>query len=181
MLVVLHHAGEVRADFHAGDDPAAVHVERPHKGARPVLERRLDQPGIDHGPQRHAALHAAGGDDDGLPRPDVDRLGALVNVAVLPKTFQARASFGVHPWRIAGFDPQNPARERLLPDELIHMAVEHEPNALLPGAELHGPRDDETAKNPPWCANRVGRDPGSLTHWSEGRMPLARGISSVLR
>src|SRR5438552_3638620 len=148
MLVVLHHAGEARADFHAGGNPAAVHVERPDQGAGPVLERRLDQPGIDHAPHRHAALHAAGGDDDGLPRPDVNRLGALVDVAVLPETFQTRAGFGVHPRRVAGFDPQHPAREWPLPDELVHVAVKHEPDALLPGAELHGPRDGETAPAP---------------------------------
>src|SRR6266851_6549277 len=164
VLVVLHHAREVRADFHAGDDPAAVHVERPDQGAGPVLDRRLDHPRIGHGPQRNAAVHAAGGDDDGLPGPDVNRLGALVDVAILPEAFQTRAGFGMHSRRVAGLDPQNAARERLLPDELIHMAVEHEPNALLPGAELHGPRDGETAPDPPWRANRLSRAPGSGTH-----------------
>src|ERR1700704_1522966 len=180
MLVVLHHAREVRADFHAGDDPAAVHVERPDEGAGPVLDRRLDHPRIGHGPQRHTAMHAAGGDDDGLSRPDVNRLGALVNIAILPEAFQTRAGFRVHPRRILGFDSQNPARERLLPDELIHMAVEDEPNALLPGAELQGPRDDETAVDPSWCAKRFCRGSGNGTHWIEGRMPLRCGIPSVL-
>src|SRR5438552_1153137 len=145
MLVVLHHAREVRADFHAGTDPAAIHVERPDQRAWPVLDRRLDHSRIGHRPHRNAAVHAAGGDNNRLPRADVDRLGALVDVTVLPEAFEARAGFGMHSWRIAGFDPQNLARERLLPDQLIHMAVEHEPNALLPRAELHGPRDDETA------------------------------------
>ena len=137
MLVVLHHAGEVRADFHAGDDPAAIHVERPDQGARPILDRRLAHPRIEHGAQVHIAMHAAGGDDDGLSRPDVDRFGTLVDVAVLPKTFQTRAGLGIHPRRIAGLDPQHPARERLLPDQLIDMAVEHEADALLPGTEFH--------------------------------------------
>src|ERR1700678_3384244 len=181
MLVVLHHAGKVRADFHAGNDPAAIHVERPDQGAGPILYRRLDHPGIGHGPQRYAAMHPAGGDDDGLSGPDVNRDAAVVNIAILPKAFQPRAGFGVHPRRIAGFDPQNPARERLLPDQLIHVAVEHEPNALLPGAELHGPRYGETAPDPPWCANRVARPPRKGAHWIEGRMPLPCGITSVLR
>src|SRR5438034_10791613 len=134
MLVILHHTREVRADFHAGDNPAAIHGERPHQGARPVLDRWLDHSRIDHGPQRHTALHAAGGDDDGLPRPDVYRLRALVNVAILPEAFETRAGFGVQPGRVASFDPQNSARERPLADNLIHMAVEYEPNALLPCA-----------------------------------------------
>ena len=181
MLVVLHHAGEVRADLHAGDDPAAVHVERPDQGTGPILDRRLDHPRIDHGPQRHAAMHAAGGDDDGLPGPDVNRLGALVDVAVLPEAFQTRARFRVHPRRVAGFDPENPARERLLPDELVHVAVEDEPDALLPGAELQRPRDGETAIDPARCAERLRAAAGNGAHRVEGRMPLRRGISPVLR
>src|ERR1700730_5970870 len=180
MLVVLHHAREVSADLHAGDDPAAIHVERSDQGARPVLDRRLDHPRVDHGPHVHAAMHAAGGDDDGLPRPDVNRLGALVNVAVLPEAFQTRAGFGVHPRGIAGFDPQHPARKRLLPDELIHVAVEHEADTLLPGAELQGPRYGETAPYPSGRAHRLSRAPGDGAHWIEGRMPLPCGISSVL-
>src|SRR5215470_14012196 len=180
MLVVLHHACEVCADFHAGDDPAAIHVERPDQGTGPVLDRRLDHPRIEHGPQVHVAMHAAGGDDDGLPRPDVNRLGALVDVAVLPEAFQTHAGFGMHPRTIAGFDPEHPARERLLTDQLIHMAVEHELGALLPGAELKRPCYGETAPDPPWCADRVSRAPGKGTHWIEGRMPLRCGISPIL-
>jgi hypothetical protein len=87
MLVVLHYTREARADLHAGSDPAAVHVERPDQGTGPVLDLRLAHPLIDHHPHRHTALDAAGGDDDSLPRPDVNRLGALVDVAVLPKAF----------------------------------------------------------------------------------------------
>src|SRR5262249_4626851 len=99
MVVVLHHAREVRADFHAGDDPAAVHVEWADQGARPVLDRRFDHPGIGHGPQVHVAMHAAGGDDDGPPRPDVYSRGALVDIAVLPEAFEPRSGLGVHSWR----------------------------------------------------------------------------------
>ena len=126
-------------------------------------------------------MHAASGEDDGLSRADVNCLGALVDVAVLPKTFQTRAGFRIHPRRMAGFDPQHPARERLLPDQLIDVAVEHEADALLPGAEFHRPRDDETAPDPPRCANRLARAARCGPHWIEGRMPLARGIAAVLR
>src|SRR5580704_14589458 len=98
--------------------------------------RRLDHARIDHGAQRHHALHAARRDDHGLPGADVNRLGALVDIAVLPETFEPRAGFGMHPRRIAGLDPDHPARERLLADELNHVAIEHEPHALLARAEL---------------------------------------------
>src|SRR5215468_4183552 len=118
MLIVLHHAGEVRADFHAGDDAAAVHAEWPDERAGPALERRLDHPRINHRAQRNAALQTAGRNDDGLARPDVDRLGALVDVAVAPEAFQALAALGIHPWRVARFHSQNPAREWHLPDQL---------------------------------------------------------------
>src|SRR6266849_9837309 len=109
MLVVLHHAGEVRADFHTGNDPAAIHIEWPDQGAWSVLDRRLDHPGIGHGPQVHVAMHAAGGDDDGPPRPDVNRRGVLVDIAILPEAFEPRAGFGVHSRRVARLDPEHPA------------------------------------------------------------------------
>src|SRR5258708_12817128 len=96
MVVVLHHAGEVRPDFHAGDDPAAVHVERPDQGARPVFDRRLDHPGVGHGPQVDIAMHAAGGDDDGPPGPDVDPLCPPFHIALPPTAFPPSPPPRVH-------------------------------------------------------------------------------------
>ena len=180
MLVVLRHAGEVRANSHAGADPAAVHGERSHQRARPVLDRRLDHARIDHGPQRHAALHAAGGDDHGLARPDVNRPGTLVDIAVAPVAFQSRAGFGIHARRIAGFDAHHPAGERHLPDELVHVAVEHELDALLSGAELQRPRDGETAIDPAGRAKIVGWRAGNDAHRIERRMPLLGRIAAIL-
>src|ERR1700722_19634865 len=55
------------------------------------------------------------------------------------------------------------------------MAVEHEPNALLPGAELHGARDGEAAPHPSRRANRVSQAARNGAHGIEGRMPFARG------
>src|SRR5215472_19112122 len=156
MLIVLHHAGEIRANLHGGDDSAAIHVERPDERARSVFDRGLDHSRIDHGPQRYAAMHAAGGDNDGAPRPDVNRLCALVDVAVLPEAFETCAGLRMHSRRITGLDPQNPAAERLLADELIHVAVEHEPHALLAGTEFERAGDDKAAVDPPGRADRVG-------------------------
>src|SRR5215469_2256923 len=181
MLIVSHHAGEVRANLHSGDDSAAIHVERADERARPVLDRGLDHARIDHGPQRNTAMHAAGGDDDGAPRPDMNRFGALVDVAVLPEAFESCAILRVHSRRIAGLDSENPAAERLLADELIHMAVEHEPHALLASAEFERSGDDEAAVDPSRRSDRVARAAGYLPHGAEGRMPLAHRVAAVLR
>src|SRR6516225_3085982 len=107
MLIVLHHAREVRADLHASDDSAAIHVEWPDERARPVLDRGLDHARIDHGPQRNAAMHAAGGDDDGAPRPDMNCFSALIDVAVLPEAFKTCAGLRMHSRRIARTRPPN--------------------------------------------------------------------------
>ena len=131
MLVVLHHAGETGADLHAGADAAAVHVERPDQCARPVFDRGLAHARIHHHPHRDAALHAAGRDDDGLARADVDHFGALIDVAVLPEAFEPRAGFLMHARRVVGLHSDHASGERPLANELIHVAVEHEAHALL--------------------------------------------------
>ena len=82
---------------------------------------------------------AAGANDDGLARPDEDRLRAIVDVAVLPEALQTRTRLRVEPRRIARPDADDPARELLLPDDLVHMAVEDEPDAFFTGAELQRP------------------------------------------
>src|SRR5258706_7963503 len=61
------------------------------------------------------------------------------------------------------------------------MAVEHEPNALPPGAELQGPCDGKTAPDPPRRANRFSRSPRNGAHGIKGRVPLPCEIASVLR
>src|SRR5260370_470713 len=61
------------------------------------------------------------------------------------------------------------------------MAIEHEPNAFLPGAELQRPCDGKTAPDPPWRANRFSRAPRNGAHGIEGRVPLPCEIASVLR
>src|SRR5437899_12287002 len=131
MLIVLHHAGETGADPHAGADAAAIHVERPDQRAWPVFDRGLGHARVHHHPHRDAAVHAAGRDDDGLARADVDRLGALIDIAVLPEAFEPRAGLRMHARGVAGFHPDDAAGDRPLADELIHMAVEHEAHALL--------------------------------------------------
>src|SRR6266480_537952 len=111
----------------------------------------------------------AGANDDRLSRADMDRGSTLVGVAVLPEALQAHARVGIEPWCVGGLDSQNPAGELLLADDLIHMAVEHEPDALFPGAELQASRQTEATVDPPWGADRRCRNPGRLTHGVEAR------------
>src|SRR5262252_347578 len=61
------------------------------------------------------------------------------------------------------------------------MAVEHEPNALVPGTELHGSRDGKPAPDPPRRADRIARAPRNGTHGIERRMPLTCEIAPVFR
>src|SRR4051812_27965244 len=129
----------------------------------------------------HITLHAAGGNDDGPARPDVNGRGAFFDVAVLPETFQSRACVRVQTRRVAGFDSKHAAREWLLADQFIHMTVEHEANAFFPGAELHRPRDGKPAPDPAGCTNRSTRTSGYRAHRVERRMPFCRGIAAVLR
>src|SRR5262249_47219748 len=131
VLIVLHHAGEAGADPHAGADAAAVHVERPDERARPVFDRGLGHARVHHHPHRDAAVHAAGRDNYGLAGADIDQVGALIDIAVLPEAFEPRASLWMHARRVAGLDPDDAAGEGPLANELVHMAVEHEAHALL--------------------------------------------------
>ena len=91
VLVVLHHAGEVRADIHAGDDPACILAMRSKQRDHRLLERIHVQSRIKHGANVAIVQMAAGADDDRLAGADMDRGGALVGVAVLPEAFQARS------------------------------------------------------------------------------------------
>src|SRR5690606_3231549 len=72
---------------------------------------------------------------------DVHDVAAFVDVAVLPVALQRFAGLGMVTRREARADPDYPALERLLPDELVERAVQHEPHALLPRRELERPRE----------------------------------------
>src|SRR5688500_12742094 len=136
MLVRLHHAGEVGADPHTGKHRAAVVVVWTHERVA-ILYRRLGPSRIDHGPQIAIADETAGAKDHGLAGPDVDGLGTLVDVAVLPEAFETLVGRRIEARRIARLDTEHAPRERLLADQLVHMAAEHEADALLAGAVFH--------------------------------------------
>src|SRR4051794_37306133 len=129
MSIVLHHAGKVCADRHAGDNPACVLAMRTKQRPLRMLKHIAGQPRIKHGANVAIVQMTASPDDDGLARTDVDRGGALVGVAVLPEAFQPHTGIGVEPWRVARFDSQNPTGELRLANEFIHVAVEYEPDA----------------------------------------------------
>src|SRR5437773_6865016 len=67
----------------------------------------------------------SGADDDRLASPDVYRLGTIIDVAVLPEAFQTSSGLRIEPRRIAGPDTHNAARELLLANNLVHVAVEY--------------------------------------------------------
>src|SRR5262245_25436348 len=181
VLVVLHHASKVCADIHAGDDPACILAMRPKQGDECLLERIHVQSRIEHGANLAIVQMAAGTDDDCLSGADGDGGGALVGVAVVPEAFEACAGLGSDPWRIAWLDSENPAGELPLADDFIHVAVQHEPHAFFPSAEFQAPRQAETAVDAARRPDGPGRNPGSLTHRIEARVPLLVRVSPVLR
>ena len=61
---------------------------------------------------------------------------ALVDVAVLPEALQTRARLRIDSRRIARPDAHHPARELLLADDLVHVAVKDELDAFFTRAEL---------------------------------------------
>ena len=133
---VLLHPREVRADPHAGDDAAGVLAARAQQRPAARHEGGLSPRRIEHAAELRIGPVAAGADDDRLAGPDEDRFRAVVDIAVLPEALQTRTGLRVESRRIARPDTNHPARELLLPDDLVHVAVEDELDALFPGAEL---------------------------------------------
>src|SRR5437773_4226521 len=101
----------------------------------------------------------SGADDDRLASPDVDRLGTIVDVAVLPEAFQTSTGLRIEPRRIAGPDTHNAARELLLANNLIHVAVEYEPHTFFTSAELQTPRQCRAVR-----ARTFAGDEASVLH-----------------
>src|SRR3989442_1240651 len=133
---VLLHSREVRPDPHSGDDAAGGLTAGSQKGPAARHESGLSPCRVEHAAELRIGPVTSGANDDRLASPDVYRLGAIVDVAVLPEALQTSTSLGVDPRRIAGPDTHNPARELLLPNNLVHVAVEGEPNAFFPSSEL---------------------------------------------
>src|SRR5262245_14634996 len=152
MSVVQHHAGEVGADLHRRDDAAAVVVQLADEGVA-VLHRVFGPAWVHHGAQLLVADHAAGADDDGLAASDIDLLALLVDVAIVPVTFEALSGLRVQARRVARLHAEHTARELLLADDFVHVPVHHEANALFTGAELETPRRGKAALDP---AQRTG-------------------------
>ena len=89
------------------------------------------------------AIVSASADDDRLARPDRDGQPFVLDQALGPFAAgefaiadELLTSFRVAPRRVARPDTEDPARELALADDLVHVAVEHELDALLLGAQL---------------------------------------------
>src|SRR5262245_61168652 len=136
---ILLHPREVGPDPHAGDDAAGVLAAGSEQRKTARDEGGLSPRRVEHAAELRVGRVPTSADDDRLAGADEVRFRAVVDVAVLPEALQARARLGMEPRRIARPNADDPARELLLPDDLVHVAVEEESNALFPRAELQAP------------------------------------------
>ena len=97
----------------------------------------------------------------------VQRLCAVLDVAVLPEALETRARLRVESRRIAGSDTQHPSRELLFPDDLVHVTVQDEPDTFFTCAVLQAPRERSAVGARP----RAG-DLGAVLH--QARRKVAR-------
>src|SRR6185436_16072291 len=88
---VLLHAGEVRADSHAGDDAARILTARAQERPAARHEGGISERGIEHAAELRIGAVAARADDDGLACPDEHRLFPVVNISILPEALQPPA------------------------------------------------------------------------------------------
>src|SRR5207244_13300206 len=95
---------------------------------------------VEHAAKLWIGPVTSGANDDRLAGPDVNRLCSIVDIAVLPEALQTSPGLRIEPRRIAGPYSYNAARELLLANNLVHVAVEDEPHTLLTSAELQTPR-----------------------------------------
>src|SRR5690606_6592823 len=138
---ILLHSGEVRADLQARDQRAAVLRVRPEQREAARRKQGLAKRRIEHAAKLRIPGVSAAREDHGLARADVNDFPPLVDVAVLPIAFEAPPRLRIEARRVMRLDAQNAARERLLADQLVEVAVQHELNALLARRELERSRE----------------------------------------
>ena len=145
---ILLHPRQVRSDPHSRDDPAGILTAGPEQRPAARHERRLPPRRIEHAAELRIGPMASGSDDDRLARPDVQRLRAVLDVAVLPEALETRARLRIESRRIAGSDTQHPSRELLFPDDLVHVTVQDEPDTFFTCAVLQAAARAQHR----WCA-----------------------------
>src|SRR6058998_2761186 len=111
---VLLHSRQIRSNPHSGDDAARVLTARSQKRPPTGHESRLPPCRVEHAAKLWIGPVTSGAYDDRLASPDVDRLGAILDTAVLPETLQASPGLRIEPRRIAGPYSDNAAGELLL-------------------------------------------------------------------
>src|SRR5213593_2007623 len=175
---VLLHPCEVRSDPHAGDDAAGVLTPRSQQGPAAGHESRLSECRVEHAAELRIGAMTSGADDDRLASPDVYRLGTIIDVAVLPEAFQTSSGLRIEPRRIAGPDTHNAARELLLANNLVHVAVEYEPHTFLTSGKLQAPGKCRAV-----CARAFAGDEASVLHhtWREVTRAYLRDSGILFR
>ena len=106
---------------------------------------RLAGARVEHGAELRVAIVSAGADDDGLARPDRDGRPFFLDQALGPIAAgelaiadELRVRDRISAGREARPDTEHPAGERILADDLVHVAVEDELDALLLCGQLQG-------------------------------------------
>src|SRR5947207_1542037 len=147
-------------------------------GANPQFRSRLSECRVEHAAELRIGAMTSGADDDRLASPDVYRLGTIIDVAVLPEAFQTSTGLRIEPRRIAGPDTHNAARELLLANNLIHVAVEYEPHTFFTSAELQTPRQCRAVR-----AVTFAGDEASVLHhtWREVTRAYLRDSGILFR
>src|SRR5947208_943990 len=175
---VLLHPREVRPDPHSGDDPAGVLTARSQEGPTTGYKSRLSECRIEHAAELRIGPMTSGADDDRLARSDVYRLGAIVDVAVLPEALQTSSGLRIEPRRIAGPDTHNAARELLLANNLVHVAVEDEPHTFFTSGKFQAPGKCRAV-----CARAFAGDEASVFHhtWREVTRAYLRDSGILFR
>src|SRR5205809_2889354 len=175
---VLLHSRQIRSNPHSGDDAARVLTARSQKRPPTGHESRLPPRRVEHAAKLWIGPVTSGANDDRLAGPDVYRLCSIVDIAVLPETLQTSPGLWIGPRRIAGPDSYNAARELLLANNLVHVAVEYEPHTLFTSAELQTPRQRRAVR-----ARAFAGDEASVLHhtWREVTRTRARDPGILFR
>src|SRR2546427_2009555 len=151
---------------------------RSQQGPAAGHESRLSECRVEHAAELRIGAMTSGADDDRLASPDADRLGTIVDVAVLPEALQTSSGLRSEPRRIAGPDTHNAARELLLANNLVHVAVEYEPHTFFTSGKLQAPGKCRAV-----CARAFAGDEGSVLHhtWREVTRAYLRDSGILFR
>src|SRR5205814_2806979 len=139
---------------------------------------RLSESRIEHAEELRVGPMTSSANDDCVASPDVYRFRAVVDVAVLPEALQTSPVLRIEPRRIAGPDTHNAARELLLANNLVHVAVQDEPHTFFTSGKLQAPGKCRAV-----CARAFAGDEASVLHhtWREVTRAYLRDSGILFR